>query len=172
MSAGLRKKRNRRMKIKITRLSPEVKLPTRAHYNDAGLDCYCQEDVVLPALSERGYVDPFGGIRGFGRPHASVGGTPVMVPLGFSLDVPDGYMAIIKPRSSFNKMGIWTGIGTCDSGYHGEYKAVFVNLTENDILLKKGDRICQIVIEPVILADLVENLGDEREAGGFGSSGK
>lgn len=160
------------MKIKITRLSPEVKLPARAHYNDAGLDCYCQEDVILPALAEQRDVDPFGGIRGFGRPHASVGGTPVMVPLGFSLDVPDGYMAVIKPRSSFNKMGVWTGIGTCDSGYHGEYKAVFVNLTENDILLKKGDRICQIVIEPVILADLVENFGDEREAGGFGSSGK
>lgn len=145
------------MKIKATKLSPEVKLPTRAHYNDAGLDCYCQEDVVLPALTKKG---------------RSVGGTPVMVPLGFSLDVPDGYMAVIKPRSSFNKAGIWTGIGTCDSGYHGEYKAVFVNLTSDDILLKKGDRICQIVIEPVILADLVEDLGDEREAGGFGSSGK
>lgn len=145
------------MKIKATKLSPEVKLPTRAHYNDAGLDCYCQEDVVLPALAKKG---------------RSVGGTPVMVPLGFSLDVPDGYMAVIKPRSSFNKAGIWTGIGTCDSGYHGEYKAVFVNLTKDDIILKKGDRICQIVIEPVILADLVEDLGDEREAGGFGSSGK
>ena len=140
------------MKIKVTKLSPEVKLPTRAHYNDAGLDCYCLEDVVLPAC---------------------VGsGTPVMVPLGFSLNVPDGYMAVIKPRSSFNKAGIWTAIGTCDSGYHGEYKAVFVNLTKNDIILKKGDRICQIVIEPVILADLVEDLGDEREDGGFGSSGK
>lgn len=140
------------MKIKITKLSSEVKLPTRAHYNDAGLDCYCPEDVVLPALS--------------------AGGTPVMVPLGFSLNVPDGYMAVIKPRSSFNKTGIWTAIGTCDSGYHGEYKAVFVNLTGKDILLKKGDRICQIVIEPVVLADLVEDLGDERKDGGFGSSGK
>ena len=140
------------MKIKVTKLSPEVKLPTRAHYNDAGLDCYCQEDVVLPAF---------------------VGsGTPVMVHLGFSLNVPDGYMAVIKPRSSFNKAGICTAIGTCDSGYHGEYKAVFVNFTNKDITLRKGDRICQIVIEPVILADLVEDLGDEREAGGFGSSGK
>ena len=46
------------------------------------------------------------------------------------------------------------------------------NLNKDDIILKKGDRICQIVIEPVILADLVEDLGDEREDGGFGSSGK
>ena len=153
------------MKIKVTKLSPEVKLPTRAHYNDAGLDCYCQEDVVLPGILKEVETT-------MGRRYGFVGGTPVMVPLGFSLDVPDGYMAVIKPRSSFNKAGIWTGIGTCDSGYHGEYKAVFVNLTSDDIILKKGDRICQIVIEPVILADLVEDLGDEREDGGFGSSGK
>lgn len=157
------------MKIKATKLSPETILPTRAHYNDAGLDCYCPKDVILPALAEKGHNNTFGCV---GNPYVSVGGTPVMVPLGFSLDVPDGYMAVIKPRSSFNKAGIWTGIGTCDSGYHGEYKAVFVNLTKDDILLKKGDRICQIVIEPVILADLVEDLGEQREAGGFGSSGK
>lgn len=157
------------MKIKTTKLSPETILPTRAHYNDAGLDCYCPKDVILPALAEKGHNNTFGCV---GNPYVSVGGTPVMVPLGFSLDVPDGYMAVIKPRSSFNKAGIWTGIGTCDSGYHGEYKAVFVNLTKDDILLKKGDRICQIVIEPVILADLVEDLGEQREAGGFGSSGK
>lgn len=156
------------MKIKITKLKPGVETPSRAHYNDAGLDCYCPEDVVLPALATKGHRDPFGG----GNPYLSVGGTPVMVPLGFSLDVPDGYMAVIKPRSSFNKAGIWTAIGTCDSGYHGEYKAVFVNLTPDDVVLKKGDRICQIVIEPVVLADLVESLGDEREGGGFGSSGK
>lgn len=160
------------MKIRITKLKPGVETPSRAHYNDAGLDCYCPEDVVLPALATKGHRDQFGGILGAGNPYLSVGGTPVMVPLGFSLDVPDGYMAVIKPRSSFNKAGIWTAIGTCDSGYHGEYKAVFVNLTEEDVVLKKGDRICQIVIEPVVLADLVESLGDEREGGGFGSSGK
>lgn len=160
------------MKIKATKLSPDTILPTRAHYNDAGLDCYCPKDVILPALAQKGRKDPFGSIMGSGESYLSIGGTPVMVPLGFSLNVPDGYMAVIKPRSSFNKAGIWTAIGTCDSGYHGEYKAVFVNLTEHDILLKKGDRICQIVIEPVVLADLVEDLGDEREDGGFGSSGK
>ena len=160
------------MKIRITKLKPGVETPSRAHYNDAGLDCYCPEDVVLPALATKGHRDPFGSVIGAGNPYLSVGGTPVMVPLGFSLDVPDGYMAVIKPRSSFNKAGIWTAIGTCDSGYHGEYKAVFVNMTPEDVVLKKGDRICQIVIEPVVLADLVESLGDEREGGGFGSSGK
>lgn len=138
------------MKIKATKLNPDIILPTRAHYNDAGLDCYSPDNYILPPLGEE----------------------PVMIPLGFSLDVPDGYMAVIKPRSSFNKKGIWTGIGTCDSGYHGEYKAVFMNLTSKETAISKGDRICQIVIEPVILADLVEDLGDERKEGGFGSSGK
>lgn len=165
------------MKIKATKLLPDAILPTRAHYNDAGLDCYCPKDTVLPALAEKGTRDHR--YRKIGDEektlpefYKSVGAAPVMIPLGFALDIPDGYMAVIKPRSSFNKNGIWTGIGTCDSGYHGEYKAILVNLTENDIFIKKGDRICQIVIEPVILADLVEDLGDEREAGGFGSSGK
>ena len=152
------------MKIKATKLSPDVILPTRAHYNDAGLDCYCPKDVTLPPIIDYSSCPC--------KPDSKVGGTPIMVPLGFSLDVPDGYMAVIKPRSSFNKKGIWTGIGTCDSGYHGAYKAIFINLTEEAIRLKKGDRICQIVIEPVVLADLVEDLGDERKTGGFGSSGK
>lgn len=168
------------MKIKATKLSPDVILPTRAHYNDAGLDCYCPEDVILPALQTRGHREPLVPPYPYEGPERpitrytclSVGVTPIMVPLGFSLDVPDGYMAVIKPRSSFNKRGIWTGIGTCDSGYHGEYMAVLANLTGDDILIKKGDRVCQIVIEPVVLADLVEDLGEERKAGGFGSTGK
>ena len=165
------------MKIKATKLSPDTILPTRAHYNDAGLDCYCPKDTILPALAKKEMrkcptQNRIGDWKEFSETYKSIGAVPVMIPLGFALDVPDGYMAVIKPRSSFNKKGIWTGIGTCDSGYHGEYKAVLVNLTEEDVFLRKGDRICQIVIEPVILADLVEDLGDEREAGGFGSSGK
>lgn len=168
------------MKIKLIKFREDLILPIRAHYNDAGLDCYCPEDVILPALQTRGHREPLVPpypYEGPERPitrytYLSVGGTPVMVPLGFSLNIPDGYMAVIKPRSSFNKKGIFSAIGTCDSGYHGEYKAVFINLTADDIMLKKGDRICQIVIEPVVLADLVEDLGDERETGGFGSTGK
>ena len=100
------------MEIKITKLNEKCRIPSRAHYNDAGMDCYAMEDVTLPAMS---YLD------------GKVATHPVMIPLGFNIEVPDGYMAVIKPRSSFNVKGIYTGIGTCDSGYRGEYKAVLVN---------------------------------------------
>ena len=146
------------MEIKITKLNEKCRIPSRAHYNDAGMDCYAMEDVTLPAMSY--YLD------------GKVTTHPVMIPLGFNIEVPDGYMAVIKPRSSFNVKGIYTGIGTCDSGYRGEYKAVLMNLTGEDIEIKAGDRICQIVIEPVVIAHLTEDLGDQRNSGGFGSSGK
>lgn len=95
-----------------------------------------------------------------------------LVPLGFGLEIPDGYMAVIKPRSSMNIKGIITQIGTVDSGYKGELKAYLINTTHDEYCFKRGDKICQIVIEPVILADIVEELGEERGTGGFGSSGK
>lgn len=127
-------------------------IPKRVHYNDAGLDCYAQEDFVL-----------------YGGKHFIDG---ILVPLGFGLEVPDGYMATIRPRSSMNVKGIITQIGTIDSGYRGEIKAYFINTTQNEYHFKKGDRICQIVIEPVVLAEPVLELESDRGKGGFGSTGK
>lgn len=142
------------MKIRLIRFRDNVIEPTRAHYNDAGLDCYAQEDMVLDGIT-------------------SDGGAKVnRIPLGFGLCVPDGYMAVIKPRSSMNAKGILTQIGTIDSGYRGEIAVILMNLTNHDIIINKGDRICQLVIEPVVLADLVSDLDDSRGEGGFGSSGR
>ena len=136
------------MKIKLIKFNKELITPRRAHYNDAGVDCYALDIVELPPL------------------------TPVMIPLGFGLEVPDGYQAIIKPRSSMNAKGIITQIGTIDSGYSGEIKAVLINTSQTPFAIMKGDKICQIIIEPVILADFVEDLQNDRGAGGFGSTGK
>ena len=136
------------MKIKLIKFNDNLIAPTRAHYDDAGLDCYALEDIALH------------------------GETMKLIPLGFGLEIPDGYMGTIRPRSSMNAKGILTQIGTIDSGYRGEIKVVMINLTDRPILISKGDKICQLVIEPVILADLVEELGEERKDGGFGSSGK
>lgn len=136
------------MKIKYIDYGANYK-PTRAHYNDAGLDCYTNEDFVVS------------------------GDKPVMVPLGFGLEIPNGYMATIRPRSSINAKGLVTQIGTIDSGYRGEIKAIFVNPNQSTTFeFHKGDKICQIVIEPVVIADLVEETGEERGEGGFGSTGK
>ena len=136
------------MKIKLIKFNKELITPKRAHYNDAGVDCYALDIVELPPL------------------------TPVMIPLGFGLEVPDGYQAIIKPRSSMNAKGIITQIGTIDSGYRGEIKAILINTSQTPFAIMKGDKICQIIIEPVILADFVEDLQNDRGAGGFGSTGK
>lgn len=91
--------------------------------------------------------------------------------LGFGLEIPNGYMGTIRPRSSFNNKGIITYIGTIDSGYRGEIKVNFTSLN-GDFHIKKGDRICQLVIEPIAIVDLVEDLGNERGKGGFGSIGE
>ena len=150
------------MKIKLIKFADGLIPPTRAHYNDAGIDCFAQEDFE---------------ISGFGKRQTDDGGVArcddiVAVPLGFGLVVPDGYMATIRPRSSMNAKGIITQIGTIDSGYRGEIKAMFINASNNKYSFKKGDKICQIVVEPVVLVEPVLELGEERGKGGFGSTGR
>ena len=71
-----------------------------------------------------------------------------------------------------NLKGIITYIGTVDSGYRGEIKAAFSNLNKKEYQVKKGDKICQIVIEPIILAEFVDNLQNDRGDKGFGSTGR
>lgn len=142
------------MKIKLISFRDSLILPDRAHYNDAGLDCFAQEDFEL-------------GFQG-----TALNNDVVLVPLGFGLEIPDGYMATIRPRSSMNMKGIITQIGTIDSGYRGEIKAVFVNPTMQEFSFKKGDKICQIVVEPVVLAEPVLELENDRGTGGFGSTGR
>lgn len=139
------------MKIKIIKFNENVKLPTRAHYDDAGLDCYAMEDFTIKHLLNENPI--------------------TTINLGFGLEIPNGYMGTIRPRSSFNNKGIITYIGTIDSGYRGEIKVNFTSLN-GDFHIKKGDRICQLVIEPIAIVDLVENLGNERGKGGFGSTGE
>ena len=145
------------MKIKLIKFKEDLIKPTRAHYNDAGIDGYAQEDFCLEH-PDYDYI-----------PHTD---GKILVNLGFGLEIPDGYMATIRPRSSMNAKGIITQIGTIDSGYRGEIKAIFLNYTNETFKFKRGDKICQIVIEPVILADFVEELTNDRGEGGFGSTGK
>lgn len=162
------------MKIKLIKFKEDLIKPTRAHYNDAGIDCYAQEDITLPSFKSEIEVEPVTNkdeVVGYDY-IVMTGATPKLIPLGFGLEVPDGYMATIRPRSSYNVKGVISQIGTIDSGYRGEIKAVLINLTSEPISIKKGEKICQIVIEPVILADFVEELDDSRGEGGFGSTGK
>ena len=99
-------------------------------------------------------------------------------PLGFATAIPEGYYFKVVPRSG---LALWDGIsivnspGTIDAGYRNEWMAIVVNLSNRDVVLKKGERICQIILTKVYDYEFVETekLPDsDRGLGGFGSTGK
>ena len=118
------------MKIKIIRFSEAATLPKRAHYNDAGADVYCPHDILI-------------------RP-----GDTVAVGLGFGVEIPDGFMGLIYVRSSMVQDGLTVDLPPIDAGYRGEIHALITNRSDNGhVILKKGDRIGQLVIQPVIYVE-------------------
>lgn len=136
------------MKIKLIDFGAE-NLPKRSHYNDAGADVYATRDMQI-----------------------SPGQTRKM-PLGFGIQLPDGFMAIVQCRSSMASQGLVAQNAPIDSGYRGEIHAILTNNDSTDTYkIKKGDRVAQLVVMPVILADFETDLGEERGEGGFGSTGK
>lgn len=134
------------MRIKVLNFDYE-KLPFRAHENDAGADVSALEDVAIPA-------------------HHTV-----KIPLGFGLVLPDGYMACIYSRSSLASKGIVCQNPPIDSGYRGEIHAIVSNLTDNYYVVHKGDRVGQLVITPVVVADFITEDFKQRGDGAFGSTG-
>jgi dUTP pyrophosphatase len=104
-------------------------------------------------------------------------GAREMVPTGLCIAVPEGYEAQVRPRSGLAaRQGITclNTPGTVDSDYRGEVKVILINLGEENVLIRRGDRIAQMVICPVIQADWVETASLDqtvRGSGGFGSTG-
>ncbi len=100
-----------------------------------------------------------------------------MVPTGLAFAVPAGFEAQVRPRSGLAaKAGITclNTPGTIDADYRGEVKVILINLGEEDFVIRRGDRIAQLVIAPVASAtwQSVESLDETaRGAGGFGSTG-
>ena len=99
-------------------------------------------------------------------------------PLGFATAIPEGYYFKVVPRSG---LALWEGLsivnspGTIDSGYRNEWMAIIVNLSNTDVTLKKGDRICQIILTKMIgyqFEEVNELPKSDRGQGGFGSTGK
>lgn len=124
--------------------------PERAHYNDAGADVF--------ANTAQGLIIP---------PH-----TIKKVPLGFGLKLPDGFVGYVVPRSgmSSNK-GITAEVVPIDSGYTGEVHAILYNANDTPYTVNPGDKIAQLVIHPVILADFTYDKRETRGNHGFGSTG-
>ena len=104
-------------------------------------------------------------------------GARAMVPTGYGFAVPPGYEAQVRPRSGLAAKAGVTCLntpGTIDSDYRGEVKVILINLGEEDFTIRRGDRIAQLVIAPVVQARWaeVDSLEDTaRGAGGFGSTG-
>ncbi len=139
------------MKLKVKRLHPQAKLPTRAHHDDGGLDIYCCEEVTLP-------------------PH-----TTVKIPTGIAYELPVGYCAFAWDKSSIGAKGLKTLGGVLDAGYRGELFIPMRNLTNESYTFEAGHKIAQMVIQKVELWEVEEahELSETaRGEGGFGSTGK
>ena len=105
-------------------------------------------------------------------------GARAMVPTGLCIALPKGFEAQVRPRSGLAaKHGLTclNSPGTVDSDYRGELKVILINLGEEDFTIRRGERIAQMVIAPVVQAhwDQVSSLDETaRGAGGFGSTGR
>jgi dUTP pyrophosphatase len=154
------------MKVRIKKINPLAQIPTYAKDGDAGMD------VIATSI---------------------ISDTPTQITygLGIALEIPNGFVGLVFPRSSIRKTGLQlsNSVGVIDSGYRGELQATFNKLfggegmydemkvkeiQPNDFY-KVGDRIAQIMIIPYppIEFDEVAELSDtERGDGGFGSTGK
>lgn len=135
------------MKIKLIDFG-FLQPPTRGHENDAGADVYAPIE-------------------------ASVGPNQVVkVPLGFGVKIPDGYAGYIFPRSGLSSKGIVCELPPIDSGYRGEVHAIVTNVGSTPYTISVGDRIGQLVIMPIVIADFVTEDIKERGVGAFASTGK
>jgi dUTP pyrophosphatase len=143
-----------RVDVLLQRLDPELPAPTYAHPGDAGADLCTAVDVEL-APGER-----------------------AQVPTGVAIALPAGYAAFVHPRSGLATrfgVGIVNAPGTVDAGYRGEIQVILVNHDPvSPVVLRRGDRIAQLVIQRVELARFheVDSLpGSSRGTGGHGSTG-
>ena len=138
----------------VVRLDPDLPLPAYAHPGDAGADLVTAVDVTLGP------------------------GERALVPTGVALAVPEGYVALVHPRSGLaarHGLSIVNTPGTIDAGYRGEVKVLLVNHDPREpIELRRGDRVAQLVFQRVEQAGFVEVevLPDSvRGVGGYGSTG-
>lgn len=143
------------VEVLITRLDPELPLPRYAKGGDAGADIVSRIDITL-APGER-----------------------ALVPTGIAIALPDGYVALVHPRSGLAiKHGVTmvNAPGTVDAGYRGELQVILINHDKSEsVSIKRGDRIAQLVIQKVERAEFVEVRelpGSGRGSGGFGSTGR
>jgi len=159
------------VQFKVLRKGTKIPIPSKS--GDAGADARIMGfKKILKGEGEKKLVDIDSESYTL-RPLERVG-----CPLGFATAIPNGYYFKVVPRSG---LALWEGIsivntpGTIDSGYRNEWMAIVVNLSNNDVILHKGDRICQIILSKMHEYEAIETTelpNSERGLGGFGSTGK
>ena len=142
------------VEVAVLRLDPDLPLPTYAHHGDAGADLVTAVDVVLGP------------------------GERALVPTGVALALPDGYVALVHPRSGLaarHGVSLVNTPGTIDAGYRGEIKVLLINHDLHEpVELRRGDRVAQLVVQRFEHARFVavDQLPEsDRGAGGYGSTG-
>jgi dUTP pyrophosphatase len=140
--------------VPVLRLDPDLPLPSYAHPGDAGADLVTAVDVTL------------------------MPGERALVPTGIAMAVPEGYVALVHPRSGLaarHGLSIVNTPGTIDAGYRGEVKVLLVNHDQTQpIELRRGDRVAQLVfqrVEQAAFAEVDVLPRSVRGDGGYGSTG-
>jgi len=135
-------------------LDKSSQMPKYAHKGDAGLDLFSAIDCIIKPYERK------------------------LVPTGIKIAIPFGYAGFVQPRSGLaikHGIALVNSPGLIDSGYRGEICIIMINLDkENEFNVRKGDKICQLVIQKIEESDLieVENIGETvRGESGFGSTG-
>lgn len=139
------------MKIKLMKCNENFVIPEYKHTNDAGCDIELCEDLIIHPGENK-------------------------IPLGFKVIIPPGHAAFLTPRSSLMGIGILSCYVPIDADYSGEVHYIVYNATNKEFNLKKGERICQLLIQSgIVQADFVteeEYDSKKRGSNGIGSTGK
>jgi dUTP pyrophosphatase len=138
--------------MKIKKLTDTSVIPSKERVSDAGYDLYADQSLEIPA------------------------GTRALVSTGIAMEIPYSAVGLIWPRSGLSaKKGIDILAGVIDCEYRGEIKVCMLNTSETSVVISKGDKIAQILIQPVYNLELteVDELSEtSRQDKGFGSSGQ
>lgn len=140
------------MRVHIKKLHPEAVIPVYAKESDAGLDLTATS--VIHETDEQ-----------------------IVYGTGLALEIPDGFVGLVFPRSSIRKYGLImaNSVGVIDAGYRGEVQVTFLKTDHEGPFYHHGDRVAQIIILPhpqVTFLEVDELTESERGTGGHGSSGK
>lgn len=143
--------RSATINLGVKLLDPQSRVPTKAHDADAGFDLYSNIKTVIPPKQRK------------------------TVSTGIVLQMPEHMAGLIWPRSGLSvKQGIDVLAGVVDSGYRGEIMVCLYNTSDENVHIRTGDRIAQIIFQevPRVTMEVHETLGSsQRGDNGFGSSG-